>query len=321
MSTLGNYFRKLKPEKTSNLKVVVLCVFTATTFWLLNALNKDNYTTSVNQPLELNYDQEEFMAVGNVPREVRIQINGNGWDLLKRHFKISVTPLEVFVEDPSQKPFLLASDIERQMAEHLTSTNLVDIAQDTLFYSIDRIVSRKIQIVPDTTSTTLAENHAYASAIALDPETVTVTGPISVIEQLEGKLYVDIADDNINENYSKLLPLKLTKEKQKFLSLDEETSQVSFKVIAFLENTVNLEIQKLYFPGNVTIDSTITEIQARFLVQEDKMGALQNLELKAILNYNNRNREDSTISASLNKSPDYIKEVSFEPENFKLIYE
>lgn len=321
MSTLGNYFRKLKPEKTSNLKVVVLCVFTATTFWLLNALNKDNYTTSVNQPLKLNYDQQEFMAVGNVPGEVRIQINGNGWDLLKRHFKISVTPLEVFVEDPSQKPFLLTTDIERQMAEHLSSSNLVDIVQDTLFFSIDRIVSKKIQIVPDTSSTSLAENHAYASDITLEPETVTVTGPISIIEQLNGRIYVDVPDENIRENYSKLLPLKLEKEKQKFLSLDEETSQVSFEVIGFIENTVTLDIQKVYFPKNVTINNDVSEIQARFLVQEDKMEALQDLDLTAILNYNNRNREDSTISASLNKSPAFIKEVLFEPENFKLVYE
>lgn len=321
MSTLGNYFRKLKPEKTSNLKVVVLCVFTATTFWLLNALNKDNYTTSVNQPLKLNYDHQEFMAVGNVPGEVRIQINGNGWDLLKRHFKISVTPLEVFVEDPSQKPFLLTTDIERQMAEHLSSSNLVDIVQDTLFFSIDRIVSKKIQIVPDTSSTSLAENHSYASDITLEPETVTVTGPISIIEQLNGRIYVNVPDENIRENYSKLLPLKLEKEKQKFLSLDEETSQVSFEVIGFIENTVTLDIQKVYFPKNVTINNDVSEIQARFLVQEDKMEALQDLDITAILNYNNRNREDSTISASLNKSPAFIKEVLFEPENFKLVYE
>ncbi|WP_163380990.1 YbbR-like domain-containing protein [Cyclobacterium sp. SYSU L10401] len=321
MSTFGKYFRKLKPEKTSNLKVVVLCVFTASTFWLLNALNKDNYTTTVNQPVIIDYDREEYMAVADVPREIRISINGNGWDLLKRHFKIGVTDFEIQLEEPSQQPYLLTSNIENQLSEHIASTNLVDIVQDTLFYQIDKIVSKRIQLAADTSSNTLAENHAYASAIRIEPETVMVRGPISIIEQLEGKLKVPLGDQNIEDDFSRLLPLELGRDLSRFLSLDEESAQVSFEVEEFLENTLQLEINKLYFPNNVGIDSEVTEVRVNLFVGESSMEDFQNLDLRAILNYNNRNREDSTISVSLNTLPDYIRDVSFEPESFKLTYE
>lgn len=60
-----------------------MCVVTATTFWLLNALNKDNYTTIVNQPISIDYDEDEYMAVKPLPQVIKIEINGNGWDLLK----------------------------------------------------------------------------------------------------------------------------------------------------------------------------------------------------------------------------------------------
>lgn len=321
MSTFGKYFRKLKPEKTSNLKVVVLCVFTASTFWLLNALNKDNYTTTVNQPVIIDYDREEYMAVADVPREIRISINGNGWDLLKRHFKIGVTDFEIQLEEPSQQPYLLTSNIENQLSEHIASTNLVDIVQDTLFYQIDKIVSKRIQLAADTSSNTLAENHAYASTIRIEPETVMVRGPISIIEQLEGKLKVPLGDQNIEDDFSRLLPLELGRDLSRFLSLDEESAQVSFEVEEFLENTLQLEINKLYFPNNVGIDSEVTEVRVNLFVGESGMEDFQNLDLRAILNYNNRNREDSTISVSLNTLPDYIRDVSFEPESFKLTYE
>ncbi|NHE59069.1 YbbR-like domain-containing protein [Cyclobacterium plantarum] len=321
MSTLGKYFRKLKPEKTSNLKVVVLCVFTASTFWLLNALNKDNYTTTVTQPVVIDYDKEEYMAVSGVPREIRISINGNGWDLLKRHFKMGVTEFEIWLEEPSRQPYLLTSDIESQLSEHIASTNLVDIVQDTLFYQIDKIVSKRIQLVADTTENTLAENHAFASAIEIEPKTVMVTGPISIIEQLEGKLRVPLGERNIEDDFSRLLPLELDRELDRYLSLDEETAQISFMVEEFLENTLQLEINKLYFPNNVDINSDITEVRVNLYVKESRLEDFQNLELAATLNYNNRNREDSTISVSLNTAPDYIRDVSFEPESFKLTYE
>ncbi|MFO7825133.1 MAG: YbbR-like domain-containing protein [Cyclobacterium sp.] len=301
--------------------MVVLCVFTASTFWLLNALNKDNYTTTVNQPVIIDYDREEYMAVADVPREIRISINGNGWDLLKRHFKIGVTDFEIQLEEPSQQPYLLTSNIENQLSEHIASTNLVDIVQDTLFYQIDKIVSKRIQLAADTSSNTLAENHAYASAIRIEPETVMVRGPISIIEQLEGKLKVPLGDQNIEDDFSRLLPLELGRDLSRFLSLDEESAQVSFEVEEFLENTLQLEINKLYFPNNVGIDSEVTEVRVNLFVGESGMEDFQNLDLRAILNYNNRNREDSTISVSLNTLPDYIRDVSFEPESFKLTYE
>ncbi|SHN24854.1 hypothetical protein SAMN04488057_113110 [Cyclobacterium lianum] len=321
MSALGDYFRKLKPQKTSNLKVVVLCVFTASTFWLLNALNKDNYTTTVNQPVVIEYDTEEYMAVADVPREIRISINGNGWDLLKRHFKIGVTEFKISLDEPSRQPFILTSSIEPQLSEHISSTNLVDIVQDTLFYEIDKIVSKRIQLVADTTENTLAENHDYASDIAIEPQTVMVRGPISIIERLEGELRVSLGEQNIRDDFSKLLPLELSRELGRFLALEEETAQVSFQVDEYLENNLQLEIQKLYFPNNVSISSDITEVSVNLFVRESSMEDFEKLELEAILNYNNRNREDSTISVSLNTEPEYIRDITFEPENFRLSYE
>jgi len=321
LSTLRKYFRKFKPDKTSNLKVVVLCVVTATTFWLLNALNKDNYTTVVNQPISLQFDPAEYMAVKELPKEVKIQINGNGWDLLKKHLKISQAPLEILLEDPSNLPYLVTDDISRQMAEHVSTTDLVEIVQDTLFFSVDKIVSKKIQIVPDTLQNTLAENYYFASPISIDPEFVSVTGPISIIEQLEGKLQVKLGEKGIKNHYSKLLPLELDKTNKQYLTLDEETVQVSFQVVAFLEKTLTLDLKKLYFPGNVAIDSDITRVSLTFLIDERKQDDIPSLNLAAVLNYNNRNREDSSISVSLNANNSFIKDISFSPDSFDLIYE
>jgi len=321
LSTLSNYFRKFKPNKTSNLKVVVLCVVTATTFWLLNALNKDNYTTIVNQPISIQFDEEEYMAVKSLPSEVKIEINGNGWDLLKKHLRLSQDPLEITLEDPSHQPFLITDEISQQMSEHISTTNLVGIVQDTLFFNIDKIVSKKIQIIPDTLANSLAENYDFASPITMNPEHVTAKGPISVIEQLEGKLLVQLGENNIKNHYSKLLPLELDKTNREFLSLDEETVQISFQVVAFIEKTLKLEVKKLYFPTNVDIEGDVNSVTLQFLVDERKQNDLEALNLSAVLNFNNRNREDSSIAVTLNVSRSFLRDVTFSPDSFDLIYE
>nr|MBI1232651.1 YbbR-like domain-containing protein [Cytophagales bacterium] len=321
MSKIRKYFDKLKPDRYSNLKVVALCVLTATTFWILNALNKDNYTTVVNQSIVFLYDQEEYMAVGELPGFINIQINGNGWDLLRKYFRIQATPFVIKLDDPASKGYVLTRDIERELADNLSPTQLVSIIQDTVKFTIDPIVSRKIKIELDTTENILSNNFRFASPITIDPETVTVTGAISVLQKLDGKLLVDMGEDNVNKNFSKLLPLVLPKEYRDYLELEEQAVLVSFDVVEFLEGKIDLPLTKRYFPSEVSIDESINSVSLEYLLDERSLEEFQKLELSAIVNYNNRNEEDSTVNIALSKKPSYLEIVAFDPPTFKLIYE
>lgn len=321
MSKIRKFFDKLKPERSSNLKVVALCVLTATTFWVLNALNKDDYTTVVNQSIVFLYDQEEFMAVDELPKSINIQINGNGWDLLRKYFRFKSTPFPIQLEDPSDKGYVLTRDLERELSENLTPTQLVGIIQDTVKFKIDKIVSRKIKIELDTAETILSKNFRLAGPITIDPETVTVTGAISVLQELDGKLIIGIGEENVNENLSKLLPLSLPREFRDYLQLEEQAVLLSFEVVEFIEGSMELPITKRYFPANVSIDDTATSVTVDYLVDERELEAFQKLDLEALVNYNNRNGEDSTVNVSLNKNPSYLEIVTLDPPNFKLRYE
>jgi len=321
LSKIRNFFGKLKPERSSNLKVVALCVLTASTFWVLNALNKDDYTTVVNQSVVFLYDKEEYMAVEELPKSINIQINGNGWDLLRKYFRFQSTPFPIQLEDPSARGYLLTRDLQRELADNLTPTRLVSIVQDTVKYKIDKIVSRKIKIELDTTENILSKNFRFAGPIIIDPETITAKGAISVMERLDGKLIIGIGEDNVNRNFSKLLPLSLPREFRNYLQLEEEAVQVSFEVVEFIEGSVELPIKKRFFPSNVAIDEKETSVRLNYLLDEREIEAFRKLDLEAILNYNNRIGEDSTVEVTLNRVPAYLEIVNFDPPNFKLKYD
>ena len=302
--------------------MVVLCVFTATTFWVLNALNKEDYNTVVSQPINIQYNREEFQAVEELPGYVQIEINGNGWDLLRKYFQFNVTPFVIQLEDPSRNDFILTRDIRRELAEVIAPTQLVNIVQDTIHYQIDKVVSRKIKVMVDTTENTLERNFRYASPIKIDPETVAVKGPISIIQSLEGQLLLELPDEGISNNYSKLLPLSIPRDKRNFLSLEEETVQIDFEVVEFKEGSVRLNLQRKFFPARVSVEQEdISSVMFFYLVDERHEEELEKLDLQAELNYHNRNREDSTVSVSLNVIPKYLEPKAFVPEKFKLIYE
>jgi len=321
LDTLRKYFKKIRKPNASNLKVVSLCVLAATTFWTLNALNKDDYTTIVEQPIEFYYDREQYMAVDELPTDLRIEINGNGWDLLRKYFNLNVIPFPIRLDDPSAQDYILTSSLQRALAEQTAPTQLAAILEDTIKLSIDRIEEGELQMMLDTAVNPLVQNFRFASPVEITPAEVTVTGPSSIIEKMEGQIFFTLDQESIDEDYSDSISLSIPQEYRHFLTLEDKNVQVEFEVVEFLEGEKTLFIRKLNFPSTVELVSSDTTVVMEYLVDEREVEALQGLKLEAILNYNERNVEDSTVNVRLNVTPAFIDSVVFIPETFELKYE
>jgi YbbR domain-containing protein len=320
LTTLKKRFANLNPQKMANLKVAALCFLAAATFWVLNALNKDNYTTVVDLPIEIIFDKEEFMAVEKLPNRIKVEVSGNGWDLLRKYFNINESPFLIEVNNPSTKNYILTSDIRRTLAESISPTGLVSLVSDTIKFKVDKVVTRKIKIVPDTTVNTLARNFRYIGKIEIDPDLVNVKGPTSILQELDGVLKVSFGEDRINKNFNKILPLEVPNRLEEYLTLEEESVQIKFEVTQMLEGNKRLKIKSLNFPNNVSIDENISTVIMSYLVDERKVPELGNYEFEAILNYQNRNREDSTIRVQVSPKPAFLEKITFDPEIVRLNY-
>lgn len=311
---------RISSRKLSNLKVVVLCILAATTFWILNALNKDNYTTIVDYPIAWEYDTERFYPVKPLPKSIQIQITGDGWDLLRKYFNLNEPPYPIHLANPAEKKFLLTSDLKRSLGEFLTPTQLIGLLEDSIPYQIDRIES--ISLIPklDSASYTLAKNAIIEGNIVFEPKSITVKGPSSVIELFEGYFPVQLDRKNIDEDFSDIVDLSLEKSLAEFVELEITEIKVSFSVVNFLEGNKRLKVKKINFPRTVFLeDEEITPVMT-YLVDERFVDKLKELEFEAVLDYSKRNRSDSTLSIQISPSPNYIKEIKVEPEKIRLKY-
>jgi hypothetical protein len=312
---------RISSKKLSNLKVVVLCIVAATTFWILNALNKDNYTTIVDYPIEWDFDGEKYMAIQPLPESVPIQISGNGWDLLRKYFKLNEPPFVINLAEPASRTYILTSDLKRPLGDFITPTTLIGLLEDSLTYHIDQIESRKLNPVLDTASFTLAKNVEIDGEINFDPEQITVVGPSSLLDTFEGKFLVSLYNERISEDFNEPVPLRIQKGLEDILSLQNESVEVSFSTIQFLEGNKRLKLKKLNFPKTVTLENEELTPVISYLVDGSKVTELKDMEFEAILDYGKRNREDSTINIVVRPNPSYIKEMKIEPPFVKLKYE
>lgn len=321
MAKINRFLPKLTPEKVRNLKVAAACFLAAVTFWVLNALNKDNYTTVVDYPIEIIFDNTEFMAVEKLPSRVTIEVNGNGWDLLRKYFKFNETPFLIEINNPSTKDYLLTADIRRSLAENISPTTLVSMVTDTVKFKIDKIVTRKIKIVADTSNLSLSKNYRLASSIEIDPSIVSVKGPTSILQALNGEILVPITESKLSSNYNKILPLELPADTKDFLELDEESVHIRFDVYQMLEGNKRIKTKLTNFPKNASLKDDPGTIVMSYLVDERKTSQLSEIDFEAIINYNNRNREDSTVKVQLSPSPSFLENIQIKPDILRIKYE
>jgi hypothetical protein len=301
--------------------VVVLCVAAATTFWVLNALNKDNYSTIVDYPVQWEYDQKNYIPVKPLPESIQIQISGNGWDLLRKYFNISGTAYPILLQSPAEKKYLLSADLKRSLGEFITPTQLENVLGDTIHYQIDRIVTKTLRPVLDSLSYSFDKNISLEGKVNFIPDQLEITGPSSVLEAFEGNYPVALNASKINADFSGKVKLTVDESLTQLVQLKQKEIQVSFSVLSYLEGNKRLKIKKVNFPSNVKISNEELIPVLSYLIEEGDLPQLKDLQFEAVLDYRKRNRTDSTLQIEVNPNPKFLKEVKISPPQIKLKYE
>jgi len=312
---------RISKRKLSNLKVVVLCVAAATTFWVLNALNKDNYSTIVDYPVQWEYDQKNYIPVKPLPESIQIQISGNGWDLLRKYFNISGTAYPILLQSPAEKKYLLSADLKRSLGEFITPTQLENVLGDTIHYQIDRIVTKTLRPVLDSLSFSFDKNISLEGKVNFIPDQLEITGPSSVLEAFEGNYPVALNASKINADFSGKVKLTVDESLTQLVQLKQKEIQVSFSVLSYLEGNKRLKIKKVNFPSNVKLPNEELIPVLSYLIEEGDLPQLKDLQFEAVLDYRKRNRTDSTLQIEVNPNPKFLKEVKISPPQIKLKYE
>ena len=321
MTEIKKSSRWISPKKLSDLKVVVLCIAAATTFWILNALNKDDYSTVVDYPVEFVFDRDNFIPIEKLPETIQVEIKGNGWDLLQKYFKLNTTPYSISLRNPAERDYILTSDLKRPLGEFLNPTQLVSVLADSITYKIDEIQIRDIQPVLDTLSFSMAKNYRIVSEVKFSPNKLSIKGPSSILSELAKGYPLSLKESRINKNIQKEIEVTIPTELSELISIEEKTITIQFEVVAFLEGNKRLKLTKRNFPRTVTLEDEEASMMMYYLVDERNSHQLKDMEFEAILDYSKRNREDSTITIRVRPMPDYLEHVRVEPSLIKLKYE
>ena len=277
-------------------KALVFCLCAAVLFWLLSALNKE-HTAEVALPIRISYDESRFVAVRPLPEKVRVNVTGNGWDLLIKSLGYDTEPVVIQLDRPDATPYILATSIRGDFASAAGKLNINFFLADTIRVSVDDLVARKFKLIVNGEGLKFSEGNGLYDVIHIEPDSVVVSGPEILIDALADVLILSPSRKRISENVTIELPVLLG------AGLIAQPARVTAQIYAGPVITGSLQIPLTFEKGKKRRKGTEDSVRITLRGPEE------------ILNTGTQSGWQAKVPANSSASNDFvIPEISGVPE-------
>lgn len=307
----------LNPDKVRNIRVIILSVIAAATFWFLNALN-GTYTTTIRYPIEFIYDTDRYISLGSLPKSVLINVSGLGWDLFRGSFGLKTTPVQFVLDNPSETKKLTSASILGTVSNQLKEFNINFVLSDTLLIDMDEKGSGFYQLKADSAAISLEKNFRIVSPIRLSPNSVALQGPLSLLKALGDTIRVKIPDEDINEDFAEDIPVEVPG--LNLIVRDPPTVSISFEVEEYREVTAQWPIRPLHFPEDSSAYLSLSEVAVRYEVNLSDAEKVDDGTLSVLADFDLWHPADSTIALQLVRHDAFVRHVIPETTTVKVLF-
>lgn len=302
--------------KDEKIKVVVFCIIISTTFWFFSALNKSDYVTQINYPIEFQYNTEAYIAVEPLPREVRLEVAGGGWDLMTRSFGFGMEPIRIALDDPTQAGFRLGSSLRGELTPRLEPVTVNFILSDSIVYNIEKRVTRNIPLAFDSADVLLEGDFRLTSPVTINPPLITFTGPESLVKALPEPYMIPAAEDAVDESVSETLDIPLPE--SELISSNISEAEIQFDVDEFVAFQRTIPVMRLNFTDS-TLALSPDAIDVSYSIRRAEEVKADSLDIMLIADYYSFNASDSTIKVSVAVKATHILDLVLLEEKIKVV--
>lgn len=223
------------PSKRNRLKTYLGCLLAATFFWLMNVLNKDNYSIKLNYPLAVEYDQDAYVPMQPLPKQVSVNVSGNGWNLLRKSWlNFNAAPVVYRVNNPTRSSYINSTTLTDQITSLFPDLHVNYVVSDTFELSFERKIRRIIPIRVDSAAIDIPHGYVITSIINVSPSLVSVEGPVSFMKSYPDTIRIKVTAPKIQTNFDESLPIPL--HASPMVKVSHKDVYVSFEVGQYLNS-------------------------------------------------------------------------------------
>jgi hypothetical protein len=257
----GIWFKKLaeKREKGIDREVVVFSFFLllAFIFWYLNSLEK-SVEYNMEYPVRYINLPKERVLEDDLPAAIDLYLKGPGYSILKLKLAGNRSPVILDVSTinyrrvPGSRTFsyyIITTGLIPKLRNQLrTECEISSIKPDTLFFSFDRIITKKVQVTPHIEVST-EKQYLVKGKILAYPDTISITGPKRILDTIytvKTKLKkLRGVNETITKSFALVTPEGCT--------ISSRKVTLTIPVEQFTEAEINVPVKILNCPDSITV--------------------------------------------------------------------
>jgi len=326
----GIWLKKLteKREKGINREVVVFSFFLllAFIFWYLNSLEK-NVEYDMKYPVRYINLPEERVLADDLPAEIDLYLKGPGYSILKLKLAGNRSPviLDVSTINYRRVPgsrtlsyYIITTGLIPKLRNQLrTDCEISSIKPDTLFFAFDRIITKKVQVIPHIEVSTQKQYLVKGNILAV-PDTISLTGPkriLDTINTVKTKLKrLRGVNETITKSFALVTPEGCT--------ISSRKVTLTIHVEQFTEAEINVPVKILNCPDSISVKIFPDVVSVKCLVAIGDYKKFEEIPFEVVLDLATADLNSSgKIPVGFRNIPPFVSSLRVTPSKVDFLIE
>ncbi len=239
-------------------KVFAVCIGAAFIFWLILNLSQE-YTIQRDVTLDYLVSPERIL-VGNMPKDIEVEVTGQGWTLLWESLRPGPLPVTVDARDKSNTR-LRRDELQQQIRRNLSSGALsVDYMNfESIPLLTTPLAGKRVPIIPQVTVTPAA-GYVIVDSFYLTPDSVTVNASGDALEDVESWSTVELNLSDVTGRRNGELLLAMP---QQNVTLSRSETEYTVRAEPYIERSISVPVTVVNAPGEEQYEITPERVSIR----------------------------------------------------------
>ncbi|AFD07381.1 CdaR family protein [Solitalea canadensis] len=311
MSQNGNSWFEISKRDRRKIGLFMLCLLVAVAFWVVSSF-ANRYSFTVKTELILtNIPADKTLNVKNV-EVITMDVEGTGWQLLFSKIDIFKSPLKLDMAQIKGDNVQLMEHVDllnHQLPEGLKIVGISPASINIDFSS--RIVKKvPLEIFADIT---FKKQYFYASDLILDPDSVTISGPIDEVSKIKFISTPKITLHNLSDSISTVI--NLAPKGTQNVNITPTAVGLKIPVEKFTEGSIDIPLTLINNQERFDVNLLPGKIKVKYLCPVSKYPLIDRDMFYAQVDlFQWKIQSKSRLDVKLLRSPDFIRVIKIEPQ-------
>lgn len=306
-STWATLLQKALMDK-GKIRFFLVFLLLSFVFWFFTKFSKE-YTEVVVFQFDWSDLPASIIPLDRQSFEIEVTLNATGFQFLYYkyidHYLTLSSENAVFEKGTATVP--INAQLKYLQDQLFGDNSILNLFPETFFFNYQELANKRIPIVSKPLDLAIGYSQ---SEIRFSPDSITITGPIDLVDQYQSIEPIFTFTAKINKSISVEVALE-TLDNQ--LMVSEQNVWMEVDVKRFSEKTFKLPISWDNLPPGEVVKLFPDKIMVVFAAPLEQLRVIQSTDFELKVDYNEVLAGANKLTVSILKSPDGIKNLRLEP--------